>query len=62
MSCLPLFSPLSFFILFFSFWLHWVFVAARGLSLVAHGERELLFVMVRRLLIMVASLLAEHRL
>ena len=32
------------------FWLRWVFVAARGLSLVA-GERGLLFVAVRRLLI-----------
>ena len=35
---------------FFNFWLRWVFVAVRGLSLVvAHG-----------LLIVVASLFAEH--
>ena len=34
----------------FIFWLHWVFVAARGLSLVA----------ARGFLIAVASLVAEH--
>ena len=33
----------------FDFWLHWVFVAARGLSLVVARGR-LLFVAVRRLL------------
>ena len=44
---------------FFFFWLCWVFVAARGLSLVA-ASRGLLFVAVRRLLIAVASLVAEH--
>ena len=44
--------------LFIYFWLHWVFVAARGLSLVA--ERGLLFVAVHGLLIEVASLVAEH--
>ena len=38
------------FFLFIYFWLHWVFVAARGLFAV------------RRLLIAVASLVAEHRL
>ena len=37
------------FILFFNLWLLWVFVAARGLSLVAAS----------RLLIVVASLVAE---
>ena len=37
--------------LFIYFWLHWVFVAVRMLSLVA----------VRGLLIAVASLVAEHR-
>ena len=37
------------------FWLHWVFVAARGLSLVA-VERGLLFVVMCGLLIAVASL------
>ena len=49
------------FILFIYFWLHWVFVAVRGLSLVA-ASRGLLFVAVRRLLIAVASLVVEHRL
>ena len=44
-------------ILFIYFWLHWVFVAARGLSLVA-ANGGLLFVAV--LLIAVASLVAEH--
>ena len=38
--------------IYFYFWLHWVFVAARGLSLVA----------ARGLLIAVASLVVEHRL
>ena len=47
------------FILFIYFWLCWVFVAARGLSLVG-GERGLLFIVVCRLLIAVASLVAEH--
>ena len=42
------------------FWLCWVFVAARGLSLVAASERELLFVAVRGLLIVVASHVAAH--
>ena len=45
--------------LFIYFWLCWVFVAAHGLSLVG-GERGLLFIAVRRLLIAVASLVAEH--
>ena len=39
--------------------LHWVFVAAHGLTLGA-GERGLLFVAVHGLLIVVASLVAEH--
>ena len=39
-------------------WLHWVFVAARAFS--NCGEWGLLFVAVRRLLIVVASLGAEH--
>ena len=45
--------------LFIYLWLHWVFVAARGLSLVAAsgGYSSLL---VRGLLIAVASLVAEH--
>ena len=44
--------------LFIYLWLRWVFVAVRGLSLVV--ARGLLFVAVRRLLIAVASLVAEH--
>ena len=50
-----------FFNLFIYFWLCWVFVAVHGISLVG-GERGLLFIAVRRLLIAVASLVAEHRL
>ena len=46
-------------ILFFIFWLHWVFVAAWGLFS-GCGEWGLLFVAVCRLLIAVASLVAEH--
>ena len=45
--------------IYFYFCLHWVFVAVRRLSCV---ERGLLFVAVRGLLIVVASLVAEHRL
>ena len=55
-------SPDSFlktFILFIYFWLCWVFVAARGLSLVAVSG-GLLFIAVRGLLVVVASLVAEH--
>ena len=44
--------------LFICFWLHWVFVAARGLSLVAVGKGYSL-VVVRRL-IYVISPVAEH--
>ena len=44
---------------FFNFWLCWVFVAVRRLSLVG-GEQGLLFVAVHGLLIAVASLVAEH--
>ena len=47
--------------LFIYFWLHWVFVAVHGLSLVG-GEWGLLFIVVCRLLIAVASLVVEHRL
>ena len=57
-------SPTSlfiFFFLFFYFWLRWVFVAACGLSLVAVSG-GLLFVEVHGLLIVVASLAAEHKL
>ena len=41
------------------FWLSWVFVAARGLFS-GCGERGILFVAVRGLLIVVASLVVEH--
>ena len=44
--------------IYFYFWLRWVFVAARAFS--SCGERRLLFVAVRGLLIAVASLIAEH--
>ena len=44
---------------FIYFWLHWVFVAARGLFS-SCSERGLLFVAVRGLLIAVASLVVEH--
>ena len=47
------------FIYLFNFWLCWVFVAARGLSLVG-GEQGRLFVAVSWLLIVVASLVVEH--
>ena len=47
--------------LFIYFWLHWVFVAAHRFFS-SCGERGLLFVEVRGLLIAVASLVAEHRL
>ena len=47
------------FILFIYFWLRWVFVAARWLFS-SCGERGLLFVVVRGLLIAVASLVMEH--
>ena len=46
-------------VLFFWQGLHWVFVAMRGLSLVAESRR-LLFFVVHGLLIVVASLVAEH--
>ena len=50
-----------FFFTLFIFWLHCVFIAVCGLSLVATcGERGLLFIGVRRLLIAVASLVAKH--
>ena len=59
--------PLSFFLyfssfiylFFFYFWLRWVFVAVQGFFS-SCGERGLLFVAVHRLLIAVASLVAEH--
>ena len=50
---------LFYFILFIYLWLRWVFIAARGLFS-SCGKRGLLFVVVRGLLIAVASLVAEH--
>ena len=44
----------------FSFWLCWVFIAARAFS--SCGEQGLLFVVVCGLLIAVASLVVEHEL
>ena len=53
--------------LFIYFWLCWVFVSVRGLSLVAAafsscGEWGPLFIAVRGPLTIAASLVAEHRL
>ena len=45
--------------LFIYFWLHWVFVAARGLSLVA-ASRGYSSLQLCELLITVASLAVEH--
>ena len=45
--------------IYFYFWLHWVFVAARRLFS-SCSERGLLFVAVCGLVIAVASLVAEH--
>ena len=56
---IPGMFQIYFFNLFIQFWLRWVFVAARRLSL-AGGELGLLFVVVCGLLIAVASLVAEH--
>ena len=48
-----------FFFFFFSYWLGWVFVAVLRLSLVVESEGYSL-VMMCRLLIVIASLAAEH--
>ena len=48
------------FYLFIYFWLHWVFIAARG-PFSSCGERGPLFAAVHGLLIAMASLVAEHR-
>ena len=60
---LPMASPSFFFelkIFFkFFFWLRWVFVVACGLFS-SCSERGLLFIVVRGLLIAVASLVVEH--
>ena len=59
-SSLPLYTATCFFKinLFIYFWLRWVLVAARGLFLVAASWGYSLAV--RGLLIVVASLVAEH--
>ena len=56
---LGLLDNAGFFLVCFSFWLPWVFVAACGLFS-SCGERGLLFVVVHRLLIAVDSLVTEH--
>ena len=48
-----------FFRIYLIFWLRWVFIAAYGLS--SCGNWGLFFVVMHRLLIAVASLVAEHR-
>ena len=53
------FFKYKFIYLFIYFWLRCVFVAVRGLSLVA-ASGDYSFVAVCRLLIVVASLVAEH--
>ena len=50
-----------FFFIYLYFWLHWVFVAACVLSLVA-ASRGYSLVVIHRLLVVVASLVAEKRL
>ena len=52
--------PWTFFFAFVYFWLYWVVIAARRLSLAAASRGYSL--VVRGLLVVVASLLAEHRL
>ena len=47
------------YLLLLLFWLHWVFIAARGLFS-SCGGRGLLVIAVHELLIAVASLVAEH--
>ena len=56
-----LFLSIFFKELFIYFWLHWVFIATRGLSLVAASGGYSL-VVVCGLFVAVASLVSEHRL
>ena len=51
--------PLSFFFFIFTYDLHWFFVAFHWLFSIC-GEPRLLFLAVHGLLIVVASLVAEH--
>ena len=57
----PFTFTLRFFLPAFLFWLRWVFVAARGLSLVVVSGGYSV-VVVQGLLIVMASPVAEHRL
>ena len=58
--CLSIYLSIYLFIyLFIYLWLRWFFVAARGLFS-SCGERGLLFIAMRGLLIAVVSLVAEH--
>ena len=50
---------ISFFFFFFYFWLHWVYTAVHGLSLVIASEGYSL-VAARGLFIAAASLVTEH--
>ena len=52
--------PLFILFIYLFIWLRWVFVAARGLSLVAASRGYSLLRAVHRLLIVVAPLVAEH--
>ena len=49
----------GFFFVLFCFWLFWVFIAAHRLFSIC-GEWDLIFIAVHKLLIVVASLIAEH--
>ena len=55
------YAPFSLINQFVYFWLHWVFIAAQWLSLVASSGGYSLVVLCR-LLTVVASLVAKHRL
>ena len=48
--------------IYFYFWLHWVFVAAHGLSLVMAGGDSYCLVAMHGLLIAEAFLVVEHKL
>ena len=59
-NAMPFFFFFKYIYLFY-FWLHWVFVAVRIFSsFSSRGERGLLFVAVRGLLTVGASLVVEH--
>ena len=61
--CAPVLTQTTgFFFYFLFFWLHWVFVALRGLSLVAVNGGCSLLPCMRWASLRGASLVAEHRL